>query len=239
MKEIIDLNRRLRSHLGRCFPNEVLVLERADKPQDLLRLPAAFREEVDLLRAQISHLVPDDFDYILGLGDGSPFLSLTYNDGAQTQASCPQDWNSDRSILEQLKELDWDSVRGEVIGRCQIFNKMLEVSKDAPVMLPSTKKLQKACRVELRPFLEESSKWPSEVRALLWHRGEGLSVGRFADLRMFASMLPDMMTLGRLVVVVCERGRALSVERIEQLKKQALKELEDMPISYAKALGKL
>jgi hypothetical protein len=41
------------------------------------------------------------------------------------------------------------------------------------------------------------------------------------------------------VVTVVAGGKPLPVKGIDALKRQALKELEDMPISHAKALGQL
>jgi len=47
------------------------------------------------------------------------------------------------------------------------------------------------------------------------------------------------MTVQYLVITIVDHGKPLARDRIEELKKQAIKELEDMPISHAKALGKL
>jgi len=46
------------------------------------------------------------------------------------------------------------------------------------------------------------------------------------------------MTVHHHVVAVIDSGEFLPAERIDELKTQALKELEDMPISHAKASGK-
>ena len=51
--------------------------------------------------------------------------------------------------------------------------------------------------------------------------------------------LPDMMTTHHLIISVLADGKPLAEKRIEQLKRQALKKLEGMPMSHAKALLKM
>jgi hypothetical protein len=63
-------------------------------------------------------------------------------------------------------------------------------------------------------------------------------VESFEDQASFRRDLPDIMTVQYLVIAVVADGKPMSREGLEILKKKAIAELEDMPNSRAKALGK-
>jgi len=79
---------------------------------------------------------------------------IEYADGPQTVFGGGHEWKPDRSIVEQLKELDWDSERQTAMSGCQIFDQMTANTKDLPPQLPSTKQLQKAFRGQMKAFLK-------------------------------------------------------------------------------------
>jgi hypothetical protein len=94
MKEIIELNKRLLEQLGKCFSEGVLVIGRDDSPDELARLPAALRKDIEQLRGEINQVVPNDFTYHFFLGDDSPDLKMIYQDGAQTEYGLAHEWQS-------------------------------------------------------------------------------------------------------------------------------------------------
>jgi hypothetical protein len=72
----------------------------------------------------------------------------------------------------------------------------------------------------------------------MWRDDEGVKVESFDDQASFCRDLPDIMTVRFLVIAVVADGKPMSREGLEILKKKAIAELEGMPISHAKALGK-
>ena len=239
MKEIIELNKKLTELLGECLPEDALVLDRCDQPEELIRLPIELRDEIEQLRNQINQVVPNDFEYILCLGDDSPDLLLEYGDGAQTGFFRSHEWQPDRSIIEQLNGFNWDKEREQAIAGCQKFDAMKENAKHTPSRLPSTKEIQKAFRDEMKEFVRTKRKDSSKVHVMVWRDPEGVLEMSFKDVVSFIDELIDLMPTGHLIITVVADGKPIPVEKIELLKKKALKELEQMPISYAKALGKL
>jgi hypothetical protein len=238
MKEIIELNKKLIEQLGRCFPEGALILGRNDQPEELAALPAALREEIEQLRGEINEVVPNDFTYSFDLGDDCPGLMIEYEDGSQTGFFRGHNWQLNRSIIEQLKEFNWDAEREQALAGCQIFDVMKENAKHLPSRLPSTRELQKAFRVEMKEFLKAKRQDLRGVHALMWRGDEGVKVESFEDQASFCRELPDIMTVQYLVIAVVADGKPMSREELEILKKKAISELEDMPISHARALGK-
>ena len=239
MKEIIELNDGLRRELGNCFPDGALMLGRNDQPEELTRLPIKWREAIGALRARVNEVVPDDFHYTICLGDEEPGFMMEYNDGASTGFFGGHEWDSGRCIIEQLKELDWMAERERAISGCQMFDEMRAQAEESPSHLPPTKVIQKTFRSEMRDFVKTKRKDASRVHVLMWREDEGMREETYDSLESFCRELPDIMTVHYLVITVVAGGKPLPVERIEAVKGQAVKELEDMPISHAKALWKL
>ena len=96
MREIIQLNQRLRKVAKGCLPDDGLMLEREDVPEELKAMPEQSRQEIDDLRSALNSLIPDDFDYLLCLGGADPALMLQYNNGSMTSAGRGHDWNNQR-----------------------------------------------------------------------------------------------------------------------------------------------
>ena len=89
----------------------------------------------------------------------------------------------------------------------------------------------------MKEFVKSKRKDTSKVHVLVWSEGdEVLAPEEFADMAAFCDVLPDMMATQHLIIAVVADGKPLPEQKIEKLKQQALKELEDMPMSHAKAL---
>ena len=74
------------------------------------------------------------------------------------------------------------------------------------------------------------------VHVLLWNDEYGTHEERFENMAVLCRNLWDIMGRQIWVIAMIVDGKPLPVEKIEELKQQALKELEDMPISHAKEL---
>lgn len=236
MKEIIELNTKLRKQVGSRFADEILMLGRSPAEDELKRLPAAFRAEVLGLLSAINRAVPDDFQYMVFLGDSSPDFSIEYQDGPSIAYSPGHEWRRDRSLVEQLNGFDWNAERGAAINNCQFIDHLVAESKEMEPELPTTAELQVTFKDELKAFQAKGG--GDGVRVLMWRQDEGVQEERFANLETFSGELMNIMTVQLLVIGVTVDGKPLPVNRIERLKKKALDELKDMPMSYARALGK-
>jgi hypothetical protein len=238
MKEIIALNERfLRDSRGQV-PDEGLMLRRRDEPEELEKLPPKTREEIEDLRSRLDQILPDDFDYILCFGDTQPALMLQYHNGSMSAGGRGHRWQETVSIFDQLRKLDWDEERKWAIQGTETFDAIAAVAKELPVMLPLTKSLQKRFSDPVKAYVKEKRRDVSRVHVLLWDGEENLFDQDFVDMKSLEKELPDIMTVMFHVLVVVAQGKPMPSEKIDRMKRLALKQLEDMPISHAKASGK-
>lgn len=238
MKEIIELNTRLRENPRSQLPAIGLMLDREDTPKELELIPAQLRKEINDLRKALNGVIPDDFGYLLCLGDAEPALTLRYENGNMTGAGGGDHWKETVSIFEQLKDLDWDNKRKWAIETTETFDVITAIAKELPVMIRPTKALRKDFSGSVKAYIKEKRSDALRVYALLWDGEESLLDKDFDDMKAFERELPDIMTFMLQVLTVVAEGRPMPAERIDALKRAALKKLEDMPISHAKASGK-
>lgn len=237
MKEINELNRRLLEGAKEHLPEEGLMFQREDAPEEFERLPIEWRDEINAVREKLHQVMPDDFGYTLYVGDGEPSLTVEYENGPMAGAFRPHEWIDGVSILDQLREFDWDAERSWAIRGSELFDVIADRAKEMPTRIPSTKKLQKLCQDEVKDFIKDARKDASKVHVLFWQGDEGRTE-EFADLKAFEHDLPNRMTNECHIIAVVANGKPLKVKRVDAMKQAALKELEDMPISHAKASGK-
>jgi hypothetical protein len=248
MKDIIELNKRIMTEAPAAVPKDlgfIMVTRENAAGDELAALPDSIRTDLEALRQKLNEGMPDDFGYQIFLGNADPDLMIIYNDGAQTVVNCPMAWNKSQSVFEQLSGINWADQRRAALANGQIFDQMIEEAKHKPAALPSTKELQDVFAEPIRKFIKAKSKDASKVHVLAWH-GDQLSNGDLAvlsaelpDMKVFCKALPDMMAAQQLIIAVLADGKPLSEKKIEKLKQQALKELQGMPISLAKALLKM
>jgi hypothetical protein len=107
--------------------------------------------------------------------------------------------------------------------------------------IPSTSQLQGEFASQTRSFLGmrfETGK-ARAVHALVWCEDFEISEETFDDFPAFEYALPDMMATRHHVVALIIAGEEIGADKIDALKQVALDELKGMPISYARALGRL
>lgn len=237
MNEISELNAVILREAGAKLPEGGLFLSRSRGLEETT-FPTELLNQIDGLRNNLARCLPDDFNYALFVGCASPSFSVTYDDGPNTSSSRGHVWKNDVSIFSQLETLDWNEERGWAISNGQIFDSIGESAKHLPVRLPLTKHFQKLCGDEMDSFVKRWRADASKIHVLLLSE-EGISEQRFDTLGRFNMELPNMMTCQYHVVTVVADGKPLPARKIDKLKIAALKMLEDMPISHAKASGKL
>lgn len=237
MKEILELNQRLLDHAKEYLPEDGLMLEREGGEEDLEKLPSDLRKEIGLLRANLNRAIPDDFSYILFFGEGEADFRIQYENGPQTVYSPQQEWEAAHSLFPQLKAYDWERTRAACVSGSETFDRITEIAKDLPVMIPSTKRLQKVCRNAVKAYIKEKRR-EEGVHALIWDGDDALFDRDFESIEEFRHELHDIMPHMVHIVAVVADGKPIAAEKIDSMKKAALRTLEDMPISHAKASGK-
>jgi hypothetical protein len=239
MKEIIEINNRLRADAKTELPPEGITLYRDRGTEELGQISPALRVEVLAMKAELERLVPNDFGYTLSLGEAEPSFSLEYENGPMTSAFRGHDWKIDESMFDQLQHLDWESERAWAISGTEIFDQLAEAAKHLPENIPSTEALRRAFREGVKAFVKDKRRDTSQVYVLAWSEDEGLQPQAYKQFEDFSRQLPDLMTCQYQVVSVVRDGKPLSDLETDELKRRALKELEDMPISHAQASGRL
>lgn len=117
MKEIIELNKWLLDHPAELFLEEDLMLDRGDPDGELDPLPEDCREKIQSLRAEIEKRIPSGFTYSLGFGLSSPHLYVAYGTDQKNAKFCGPAWDMNRSILEQLEEIDWSAALADAMAQ--------------------------------------------------------------------------------------------------------------------------
>jgi hypothetical protein len=238
MKEIIEINNRLLGGRERKLWRRGITLHRETDVGELGEI-GQLRSEIEKIRAGLNRLFPDDFNYGLDLGDDEPGLCIEYDNGGMCGASRPHPWKNDESVFDQLREIDWDAERAWAISQTEIFDEMVEAAKHIPEDVPSTKALRKVFRDDAKRFVKEQRRDSSQIHVLSFREDEGLSARSYEQFEHFMGDLPNLMTCHYHVVSVVMDGKPLRDGEIDELKRQALKKLEDMPISHAQASGRL
>ena len=237
MKEINELNGRLLGVMKDETPEEGYAVTREWCASEFEGVPDDLQQEIRVLAERIGKAIPDDFGFTLIFGEGEASLSLEYENGAMSGGFRSHEWEKHRSIFEQLESFDWDEERAWFVQGTEMFDHVATAARMMPVSIPSTKFLQRNCREEVKAFIKERRKNASKVHVLSWQYDDG-ATDEFNDLESFRRELPNMMTVGCHVIAVVAAGKPIPARDIDKMKMEALKELEDMPISHAKATGK-
>lgn len=241
MKEIIEINKRILAEAPDAVPKEfgfIMVTRKDNAAKELAALPVKIRIDLLNLLQKLNQVMPDDFGYLVNLGDYDPCLMLMYSDGAQSEGNCPVEWDSKRSIFDQLADVDWDMHRKRVIGMGHFFDDVRQVSKEIEPKLPPTAEIQKGFRDQIETFEKAKRKKPSKIFALLWRGDEGVTEEALDSMKSLEGMLCDSMATGYVTLDVIVDGKPLAAKKIDEVKEKVLKGMkEQMPISYARAMG--
>jgi len=226
MKEIVQLNQHLLDHAKDCLPEDGLMFDRDGIDEDADKIPADLREQIDRLRAEISRSIPDDFGYVVSFEDGEADFRIQYENGPTTVYSPPQKWEPAQSLFPQLEAYDWDGMRSECVSQSEVFDHIADLAKDLLVMMPSTKSVQKGFRDQVKAYIKEKRKQPG-VHVLFWDGDESLFDEVFESMEVLQHQLHDIMPHMVHVVTIVADVRPVPAEKIDSMKRTALRTLED------------
>jgi hypothetical protein len=237
MKEFIKIGARILMQMGDHLPEEGLYINRKHISEELKSLPDALRRDVLALREKLNKSLPDDFNYWLNFGSDGPSFALDYEDGMMSMFCNGHHWKNERSIFEQIGELDWQAERTLALTASKTFDGIKESTKDLPPRIPKTDRLQYLFNEDMERFLKETQAEPSKIHVLLWDEEIHITYEKYDKWAQFVWQLPNLMTCQHRTIAVVKKGKILSTKEIDKLNLQAIKDLKGMPISISKASG--
>ena len=241
MKEIIEINKRIMIEAPGIVPPgaDCLFVSRdglGDKEAD--NLPPAIKADLNTLCERLNGLVPNDFNYVLCLGDYNPTIMLEFCDGAMARGGCGESFNPEHSLFEQLEKVDWNKHRTFAMAGSQFFDGVCEISKDLEPTLPATVEIQRRFRNEFESFAKAKRTGPKRIFLLKWRDDEGVTENSCESMKDLRGDLCDLMTCGYAIIGAIVDKKLLPPKKVDKLKREVLKDMkETMPISYARAAG--
>ena len=239
MKEIIEINQRIMIESPDVVPKggNCLFVSRDGLGDALDNLPPAVKADLDALYAKLNAVIPNDFNFVLCLGDYNPGIILEFCDGGMARSNCAESFNPDLSLFEQLENVDWAKHRTFALAGSQIFDGMRGLSGEIEPELPPTAEIQKKYGVELEAFAKTKRPGQARIQLLKWREDEGVTENSCASMRDLRGDLCDLMTCGYDIIGVIVDRKLLPPRKVDKLKREVLKEMkETMPISYARAM---
>ena len=227
MKEIIALDEKIVALPEGTLPEEGIDISRNERADAVETLPDELRTEIDALQSALNAVVPEPFDYFVFLGgDEEASFSIQY-ENMPAGGSIGGDFDPARSIVEQVRELDWEAQKIMAVEQRDKMDEIVYLLDRIARPLPSAKKWQREFREEIRDFVREKRRDAGKVHVLLWDDAEGLMESEYADGDVFRAALPGLIVRGGELVSVVAGGKPLPVDRIDALKAAAQKDARE------------
>ena len=223
MKEIIALDEKLAALPADTLPEEGIDISRHETHDAVATLPAELRAEIEALQGALNAVVPEPFDYFVFLAGGEePSFNIQFEN-----MPAGGDFDAERSIVEQVRELDWDAQRTLAVEQRDKMDEIVYLLERIARPLPSAKKWQREFREEIKDFVKKKRRDAGKIHVLLWDDAEGLMESEYADGEAFRAALPGVIVRGGELVSVVAGGKPLPVERIDALKAAAQKDARE------------
>jgi hypothetical protein len=229
MKEILTLHQKILALPENVRPEEGIDFSREDAGEDIDLLPSELRDELEAVREAIKGVVPEDFDYFAFAGqpDEDPFFGLECERMPVNCAPADGEFEPDRSLIEQLREVNWEKARAKAAKLRKDMDDILYAVKKLSEPLRSTKSWQREFREETREFVKEKRADAGRIHVLYWDEEKGMMEADFDDGEALREALPDFIVQEAEIIAIVAQGKPLPVERIDALKAQAQKTLRE------------
>jgi hypothetical protein len=201
-------------------------------------LPAPLREEVAGFVQDLRARIPTDFTFLVGFEFAGVRLTIEYADGNVTSTAGGGFFTSRKSMLRQLRRIDWGNRRTEILKQTSLFDDLVDEASDRPVCIPSSE----VAAIKWAAWLTEviglvQKMQPLPAFSLIVARDDaGLGPEHFETRGEVVFTIADRMTTHCDIVGVLEGGIPWSFSEIEAAKLEAVEQLG--PISRAKAEGR-
>lgn len=241
VREIIEINQRIMIEAPDAVPKGedcFFVSRDGNGDKSVEKLPPKVKADLDAICARLNVAVPNDFNYVLCLGDYNPNIILEFLDGAMARTNCAEPFNPGLSLFDQLEKVDWGKHRTFGMAGAQFFDGIRGLSDEIEPNLPHTSEIQKKYGVELEAFAKTKRQGKFKIYLLKWRDDEGVTENSCASMKDLRGDLCDLMTCGYDIIGVIVDNKLLLPRKVDKLKRDVLKGMkETMPISYAKACG--
>ena len=155
--------------------DDCLFVSRDGKGDATDKLPPAVKDDLKELCAKLDAVVPNDFNYVLCLGDYNPNIILEFCDGGMARTNCGESFDPQLSIFAQIQKVDWGKHRTFGMAGSQFFDGMRGLSEEIEPNLPVTAEIQKNYGVELEAFAKTKRQEQSKIHLLKWCEDEGVT----------------------------------------------------------------
>ena len=228
MQEIIALDETILALALDFLPEDSIDFSRDEVGDGVELLPAEIQTRIAFLQQAINAALPEDFDYFVfvGVPDEPPMFSLNY-ERMPAGGSVDGTFQPDRSLLEQLAEVNWEEQRAKAGKFQQTLDAIVEMDERTSGPLRSAKALQREFREEAREFIKEKRVDAARLHVLYWDEEEEMMEAAFDDGEALRQALPGMIARGSEIVTVVAWGKPLPVERIDTLKSEAQRTLRE------------
>ena len=226
MKEIIALDEKIVALPEGSLPEEGIDISRDERAAAVETLPEDIRAEIDALQSALNGVIPEPFDYFVFLG-GDEEASFSINlDQMPAAGSIGGDFDAGRSIVEQVRELDWEEQRRLATEQRVQMKEIVYMLDRLAGPLPSARKWQREFREEIKDFVREKRRDAGKIHVLVWDEEEELMESEYADGEAFRAGLPGVIMEGGELLAVVAFGKPLPVERLDALKAEAQRTLQ-------------
>jgi hypothetical protein len=236
MNELLDLNKNvyLESDTG-----EGIFIESGPSKLKLGSLSKTLKTKIGAVRKILDTRIPNGLSYKLRLGDQFEGLSLCFEDGPKVTAYWKLPLNNYDTLSDQLNRVDWNAERLFGMSCCQSV--LIEDSgvTDVPARLLPTRRLQTTFHREMKEFITSHQVKDSKVHVLTWQDLGGIMTTTFPTMEAYEWELGNMLPCSYLPIALVLNGSLLSCEEIDKKNHAAYLELRGMPISSAKASGRI
>ena len=201
-------------------------------------LRSGTRALIDEFRNRLGFAIPDDFDFMLRLGEGRVSGFLIYQDGPM--AECVLEYNFAKpNVVEALRKLPWDEYREQALDGTNLHDEVLKVADRLPILIPSVAEIRSAHAATVAEFEGESKQVTEHYSFLAFCEetgGTGYVQGVSDDRKDFVVTIGDYLTHDFHLLAIVENQKAASPDKVESIRQEALADLP--PISKSKAEGR-
>ena len=226
MKEIIALHEAILA-----LELEPLFEEGVDFSRDTIGdgielLPDELQARVEFLQGAINAALPEDFDYfaICAIPDEPASFSLDY-DRMPAGGSIDGTFLPERSLIEQLREVDWEEQRAKGRGFREKMDDIIRFHNVMSGSLRSAKVLQREFREDTKEFIKEKRKDAARIHVMYQDVEERMMEAAFEHGEALREMLPSLIAAEAEVITIVAGGKPLPVERIDALMHEAQRSL--------------
>lgn len=235
MKELIEFNRQILAECPPEFSEEYIAI---DSDMGVSLWPGASEvlwTRAEALRSELDLHMPEYFFYTILLGPGEVIMLPEYEKDEEL-ISCPElIADEKRTIAEFFSTIDWEEQRrvgleetaamaGQAPDLATMIEEDLAKMPADPMPLP-TKKLQQACRDEMKAWVKEKRHDETKVFVLMCNEDGELFDEEYETKKDFQEAFAEIFFYEEVVAIVMD-GKPVPAKQIDKMRVAAM----DLPL---------